>query len=59
MGGIQFTDYIATFATATVHVEDLVSPIMRGVSPNFTIHNEEWYTWDKSPRPFVHVLGHC
>jgi type 1 glutamine amidotransferase len=57
MGGIRYTNYIATFATAAVHVEDPASPIMRGVSPNFTIHNEEWYTWDKSPRPFVHVLA--
>lgn len=57
MGGIQFRDYIATFATATVHVEDSLHPAMRGLPHSFSIENEEWYTWDKDPRPNVHVLA--
>ncbi|HSY42520.1 MAG TPA: ThuA domain-containing protein, partial [Candidatus Acidoferrum sp.] len=24
----------------------------------FVVHEEEWYTWDKDPRPNVHVLAH-
>lgn len=57
MGGIQFTNYIATFATATVRVEDSSSPVMQGLGRSFTIDNEEWYTYNKSPRPRVHVLA--
>ncbi len=57
MGGIEWKDYIADFATATVKVEDPGSPIMQGVPSTFTIENEEWYTYDKDPRPNVHVLA--
>jgi type 1 glutamine amidotransferase len=57
MGGIRFKNYIATFAKATVDVEDKNSPVMRGVSPSFTVEKEEWYTYDKDPRPNVHVLA--
>ena len=58
MGGIRFTDYIPKFATAAVIVEDKSHPVMKGVPPSFVIENEEWYTWDKTPRPNVHVLAH-
>lgn len=57
MGGIRFTDYIAKFATATVIVEDSTHPVMKNVSGSFTVDQEEWYTYDKSPRPNVHVLA--
>lgn len=57
MGGIRFKDYIATFVSATVRVEDPSHPVMRGVEPSFQIQDEEWYTYDKSPRPKVHVLA--
>jgi uncharacterized protein len=57
MGGIQFKSYIATFATGTVHVEDLHHPAMTGLPASFQIENEEWYTWDKDPRSNVHVLA--
>jgi type 1 glutamine amidotransferase len=57
MGGIQFTDYIASFSSATVKVEDPASPIMQGLRKQFQIENEEWYTYNKSPRPHVHVLA--
>lgn len=57
MGGIRFQDYIADFATAHVIVEAPKHPVMRGVPENFVIENEEWYVWDKSPRPNVHVLA--
>lgn len=57
MGGIRFTDYIATFATAKVDVEDPRHPAMKGVPESFVVENEEWYTYDKSPRPNVHVLA--
>jgi type 1 glutamine amidotransferase len=57
MGDIRFTQYIPTFATATVNVEAPNHPAMKNLPGSFTIENEEWYTWSKSPRPKVHVLA--
>ena len=57
MGGIRFTNYIAKFATATVTVEDPSSPYMKNVPKTFIVKNEEWYTYNKSPRPNVKVLA--
>jgi len=57
MGGIRFKDYIATFAQGKVNVEDSTHPVMKGIPASFLIQKEEWYTWDKSPRPNVHVLA--
>jgi type 1 glutamine amidotransferase len=57
MGGIRWKDYIATFATGTVNVEDKQHPVMKGVPASFLIQQEEWYTYDKSPRANVHVLA--
>lgn len=57
MGGIRFTDYIPKFATATVDVEDTSHPVMKEVGASFVVESEEWYTYDKSPRPNVHVLA--
>ena len=57
MGGIRFTDYIPKFATATVLVEDPSHPVMKDVGKSFVVDQEEWYTYDKSPRPNVHVLA--
>jgi hypothetical protein len=57
MGGIRFTKYIPTFVTGTVTVEAPTHPIMQGLPARFVIENEEWYTYDKSPRPNVHVLA--
>jgi type 1 glutamine amidotransferase len=58
MGGIRFKDYIPKFATATVVVEDHSHPVMANIPPSFVVEQEEWYTYDKSPRPNVHVLAH-
>jgi type 1 glutamine amidotransferase len=57
MGGIRFTDYIPKFANATVIVEDPSYPVMKNVPASFVVDQEEWYTYDKSPRPNVHVLA--
>ena len=57
MGGIRFKDYIASFVTGTVTVEDARHPVMKGVGSPFVIENEEWYTYDTTPRPNVHVLA--
>ncbi len=57
MGGIRYQNYIATFAKADVNVEDKKHPIMKGVPAKFPVQTEEWYTYDKSPRPNVHVIA--
>jgi type 1 glutamine amidotransferase len=57
LGGIRWKDYIATFAAATVNVEDASHPVMAGVPKSFAVAREEWYTYDRSPRPDVHVIA--
>ncbi|CAG4991483.1 hypothetical protein DYBT9275_00763 [Dyadobacter sp. CECT 9275] len=57
MGGIRYKNYIATFAQATVKVEDHRHPVMKGISRSFQVKKEEWYIYDKSPRPNVHVIA--
>jgi type 1 glutamine amidotransferase len=57
MGGIIWKNYIRTFAAGTVHVEDTSHPVMKGVPASFVIQKEEWYTYDKTPRPGVHVIA--
>jgi type 1 glutamine amidotransferase/peroxiredoxin len=57
MGGITYKNYIATFVQGEVKVEDRQHPVMKGVPDSFLIKKEEWYTYDKSPRPNVHVLA--
>jgi type 1 glutamine amidotransferase len=57
MGGITYKNYIATFVQGEVKVEDRQHPVLKGVPDSFLIKKEEWYTYDKSPRPNVHVLA--
>jgi len=51
MGGIRFKNYIPKFAAGSVHVEDGAHPCLKGVPGTFIIPREEWYTYDRSPRP--------
>lgn len=57
LGGIRYQNYIAEKADAIVRVEDMDHPVMKGVNPSFIIPDDEWYTFDRSPRPNVHVLA--
>jgi uncharacterized protein len=57
MGAIRWKDYIADFAAANVNVEDKNHPVMKGIPGTFNIEKDEWYTYDKSPRPNVHVIA--
>jgi type 1 glutamine amidotransferase len=57
MGNIVFKSYIREFATGTVRVEDAAHPVLKGLPTSFPIENDEWYTYDRSPRPDVHVLA--
>lgn len=56
LGQINWRNYIATFVAATVRVEEAAHPIFQGVPAAFPVMMEEWYVWDKSPRPNVRVL---
>jgi hypothetical protein len=58
MGGIRFKSYIAKRVAGTVVVEDAAHPAMKGLPATFVVQEEEWYTYDKDPRPNVHVLAH-
>jgi len=44
MGGIHFKNYIATFVTGKVTIEDKTHPAMKGILSPFTIKDEEFYT---------------
>lgn len=57
MGGIRFKNCIPTFASGNVKIEDAMHPCMKGIPSSFLIEKEEWYTYDKSPRPNVHVIA--
>jgi type 1 glutamine amidotransferase len=57
MGKIVFKSYIRDFATSTIHVEDSAHPVFNGLPATFKIENDEWYTYDRSPRSDVHVLA--
>lgn len=57
MGGIKYKNYIPTFAKATVIIEDVMHPVLKGVPAHFSVAKEEWYTYDISPRPRVKVLA--
>ena len=56
MGGVRFKNYIAPLANGTLIVEDKQHPVMKDVPASFVVPDDEWYTYDKSPRPNVHVL---
>ncbi|HWK06871.1 MAG TPA: ThuA domain-containing protein [Puia sp.] len=57
MGGIIYKNYIPGFARGKVNVEDKTHPVMKGIPPSFIVEKEEWYTYNKSPRPNVQVLA--
>jgi type 1 glutamine amidotransferase len=56
-GQVTYKNYIPTFAAANVRVEEAAHPLFKGVPASFLVTTEEWYTWDKSPRPNTHVLA--
>lgn len=58
MGGIRYENYIAEKCDGTVQVEDREHPVMKDLPGTFVIEDDEWYTYNKDPRPKVHVLAH-
>ena len=57
MGKIRYQDYIAEKCDALVRVEDNQHPVMRDVPGSFVVAEDEWYTYETSPRPNVRVLA--
>ncbi len=57
MGGIRYKNYIAGFRSGRVNVEKPGHPVMKGVPSSFVVKKEEWYVWDRNPRPKVDVLA--
>lgn len=57
MGDITFKNYIAPLAEGTVKLENTVHPVVEGVSASFVLPDDEWYTYNRSPRPKVEVLA--
>jgi type 1 glutamine amidotransferase len=57
MGGIKYKNYIGDFASGIVKLEDKKHPVVKGIPDAFLVKKEEWYIYDKSPRPNVHVIA--
>jgi type 1 glutamine amidotransferase len=55
MGGISYSPH-PKFQKGTVIVEDRTHPATKNLPAKFEI-SDEWYEFDKSPRPNVHVLA--
>jgi type 1 glutamine amidotransferase len=57
MGGIRFKAHIPGGTSALLTVEDRAHPVMQNVPATF-VTKDEWYIYDQTPRPNVHVLAH-
>lgn len=59
MGGILFQNYVAEKCDGQVVIENHKHPVMRGVKKPFTAKDDEWYTYNRSPRqsPDIMVLA--
>lgn len=55
MGGVVYSPHPA-FQKGTVIIEDRTHPATRNLPAKFEV-SDEWYEFDKSPRPNVHVLA--
>jgi type 1 glutamine amidotransferase len=56
-GGVVYSPH-PRLQVGTIVVEDREHPITRHLPERFEV-TDEWYEFDKSPRPNVHVLGHA
>ena len=57
LGKIRYQNYIADKCDGKVQLEDREHPVCKGVPYSFIIKEDEWYTYDVSPRQNVHVLA--
>lgn len=59
MGGIRYRSYVADLSDGKVCIEDMSHPVVKGLPVEFTLPDDEWYTYDKDPRsnPDIHVIA--
>lgn len=57
LGGIRWKDYVGKRVAGEVHIEKKHHPVFRKLPSHFNLPGEEWYTFDKNPRPNVDVLA--
>lgn len=57
LGDIEYRNYIESTCSGDVLVEKAEHPVMKGVNARFTVADDEWYTYDRSPHPDVNVLA--
>jgi len=55
MGGVVYSPHPA-FQKGTVIIEDNAHPVTKNLPSQFEV-SDEWYEFDRSPRPNVHVLA--
>ncbi|MDB5008151.1 MAG: ThuA protein [Mucilaginibacter sp.] len=56
MGGIEYKNNIPGGNAALLTVEDVTHPVMKNIPATFNT-KDEWYIYNQSPRPNVHVLA--
>jgi type 1 glutamine amidotransferase len=54
-GDVTYSNHPA-LQTGTIKVEDREHPVMKNLPASFSFY-DEWYEFDKNPRPNVHVLA--
>ncbi len=57
LGGIRFKSYVAARVDGEVYIEEKRHPVFRKLPAHFNLPQEEWYTFDKSPRAMTQVLA--
>lgn len=57
LGGIRWKNYIAEKADGEVYIEKKDHPVFRKLPSHFNLPEEEWYTFDRSPRENAEVLA--
>ena len=55
MGGIVYRPHPSK-QRGILEIEDRTHPVMKNLPVSFSFY-DEWYEFDKSPRPYVHVLA--
>lgn len=59
MGDIKFQNYVAEKCDGRVQLEEKKHPVLKGVKKSFVVPDDEWYTYDRSPRfsPDIEILA--
>lgn len=57
LGNIVYENYIPELSDGEVRIEAPDHPVMKGVPDSFTLPDDEWYIYNRSPRYEVTVLA--